>query len=74
VPDECPKFLRYILETLFIVHGETELNMICPLGGSPHRRFGSPYQRDYFHYVGRPPAVGLDTASNPGASNMITTL
>ncbi|CAF1146438.1 unnamed protein product [Didymodactylos carnosus] len=74
LPDGCPKFLRYILETLFIIHGETELNMICPLGGSPHRRYGCPYQRDYFRYVGRPPTILFDTTNNPCASNMITTL
>ena len=35
--------LRYIIETLFIIHGETKLNMICPLSGDPEQRYGRPY-------------------------------
>ena len=43
VPDDCSAFLRYIIETLFIIHGETKLNMICPIGDDPERRYGRPY-------------------------------
>ena len=43
VPDDCSIILRYIIETLFIIHGETKLNMICPIGGDPEQRFGRPY-------------------------------
>lgn len=32
--------LRYIIETLSIIHGETKLNMICPFGGDPEQHYG----------------------------------
>jgi hypothetical protein len=43
VPDNCSKILRYIIETLFILNGDTKLNMICPIGGDPERRYGCSY-------------------------------
>ncbi|CAF1484015.1 unnamed protein product [Rotaria sordida] len=43
LPDNCSIILRYLIETLFIIHGETKLNMICPLGGNPQQRYGHPY-------------------------------
>ena len=43
VPDDRSLILRYIIETLFIIHGETKLNMICPLGGDPERLYGRPF-------------------------------
>ncbi|CAF1560831.1 unnamed protein product, partial [Rotaria sordida] len=43
VPDDCSTILRYMIETLFIIHGETKLNMICPLGGNAEKRYGLPY-------------------------------
>ncbi|CAF4395615.1 unnamed protein product, partial [Rotaria magnacalcarata] len=35
--------LRYIIETLFIIHAESKLNMICPVGIDPQQRYGQPY-------------------------------
>ena len=43
VPDDRSTVLRYIIETLFIIHGETKLNMICPIGGDPEQRYGRPF-------------------------------
>ncbi|CAF1566022.1 unnamed protein product [Adineta steineri] len=43
LPDDCSITLRYIIETLFVIHGETKLNMICPIGGDPEQRYGRPY-------------------------------
>lgn len=45
MPDDRSIILRYIIETLFVIHGETKLNMICPLGlgGDPEQRYGRPY-------------------------------
>ncbi|CAF1336713.1 unnamed protein product [Adineta steineri] len=43
LPDDCSITLRYIIETLFIIHGETKLNMICPIGGDSEQRYGRPY-------------------------------
>ncbi|CAF1203513.1 unnamed protein product [Adineta steineri] len=43
LPDDCSMILRYILQSLFIVHGEPKLNMICPLGGDPEKRYGRAY-------------------------------
>ncbi|CAF1578004.1 unnamed protein product, partial [Adineta steineri] len=44
LPDDRSILLRYIIETLFILHGETKLNMICPLGGDPYQRYGPPHE------------------------------
>ncbi len=44
VPDDRSIILRYIIETLFIIHGETKLNMICPIGNNdPERHYGRAY-------------------------------
>ena len=40
VPERSSRFLRYLIETLFIIHGETKLNMICPMGGDSQLRYG----------------------------------
>ncbi|CAF1579373.1 unnamed protein product, partial [Adineta steineri] len=44
LPDDRSILLRYIIETLFILHGETKLNMICPLGGDSYQRYGPPHE------------------------------
>ncbi|CAF1481360.1 unnamed protein product [Adineta steineri] len=44
LPHDCSTLLRYIIETLFVLHGETKLNMICPLGGDPYQRYGPPHE------------------------------
>ena len=54
VPDDCSVILRYIIETLFIIHGETKLNMICPIGGDPQKRFGRPYNLVWCYDLNRP--------------------
>ena len=43
VPDETSLILRYIIKQLFVIHGETKLNMICPIGCDPEKRYGRPY-------------------------------
>ncbi|CAF1474635.1 unnamed protein product [Rotaria sordida] len=43
LPDDHSILLRYIIETLFIIHDETKLNMICPIGSDVERRYGPPY-------------------------------
>ncbi|CAF4321154.1 unnamed protein product, partial [Rotaria sordida] len=43
LPNDCSIILRYLIETLFIIHGETKLNMICPLGGDSQQRYDNPY-------------------------------
>ena len=54
VPDDLSIILRYIIETLFIMHGETKLNMICPIGEDPERRYGRPYGLVWCHNLNRP--------------------
>ena len=54
MPDDRSIILRYIIETLFIIHGETKLNMICPIGGNPERRYGRPYNLIWCHNLNRP--------------------
>ncbi|CAF2871444.1 unnamed protein product [Rotaria sp. Silwood2] len=43
LPNDHSVILRYIIETLFIIHGETKLNMICPIGSDAEQRYGRPY-------------------------------
>ena len=43
VPNETSLILRYIIKTFFVIHGETKLNMICPIDGDPEKRYGRPY-------------------------------
>ena len=54
MPDDRSIILRYIIETLFIIHGETKLNMICPIGSDPEKRYGRPYGRIWCHNMNRP--------------------
>jgi hypothetical protein len=44
VPDDTSFILRYIIKTLFVIHTETKLNMICPIGIDPQQRYGRPYK------------------------------
>ena len=43
VPDDRSSLLRYTIETLFIAHAETKLNMICPVGQDVGRTYGRAY-------------------------------
>lgn len=43
VPDDYSVILRYIIETLFIIHAQTKLNMICPIGGDAENLYGSVF-------------------------------
>ena len=43
VPDQTSLILRYIIKQFFVIHAETKLNMICPIGGDPQKRYGRPY-------------------------------
>ena len=48
MPDDRSIILRYIIETLFIVHGETKLNMICPVGIDPEVQYGRVYNHVWY--------------------------
>ena len=54
MPDDCSVTLRYIIGTLFILHGETKLNMICPIGGGPEQRLGRAYDLVWCYDLNRP--------------------
>lgn len=47
VPEPCLRFLRYAIQTLFSIHGETKLNMIVPPGFDPNRFYGSVVNADW---------------------------
>ncbi|CAF4032794.1 unnamed protein product [Rotaria sordida] len=47
LPDDQSKILRYIVETLFIIHGESKLNMICPVVTNVEQRYGGSYKVDW---------------------------
>ncbi|CAF2932866.1 unnamed protein product, partial [Rotaria sp. Silwood2] len=53
--------LRYIIETLFIIHAETKLNIICPIGGDPQKRYGSPYDEKWYDNLKRPATPTRET-------------
>ena len=54
MPDDRSIILRYIIETLFVVHAETKLNMICLIGGDPEKRFGRAYNLVWCDNLNRP--------------------
>jgi hypothetical protein len=54
VPQDESILLRYIIETLFIIHGETKLNMICPIGIDPQQRYGQPYDDKWYYHIKQP--------------------
>ncbi|CAF4742524.1 unnamed protein product, partial [Rotaria socialis] len=54
LPDDKSILLRYFIETLFIIHGEPRLNMICPNGLDPKKRYGKPYLHDWYQQINHP--------------------
>ncbi|CAF1339092.1 unnamed protein product [Adineta steineri] len=66
LPNDRSIILRYIIETLFILHGETKLNMICPLGGDPYQRYGPPYSSVW--------CANLNDSGLPSATAKTTTV
>ncbi|CAF3837493.1 unnamed protein product [Rotaria sp. Silwood1] len=57
LPDDRSILLRYLIETLFIIHGETKLNMICPIGSDVMQRYGHPYHLVWCANLNRLPMV-----------------
>ncbi|CAF5090192.1 unnamed protein product, partial [Rotaria magnacalcarata] len=51
LPTDESIILRYIIETLFIIHAESKLNMICPVGIDPQQRYGQPYDDQWYHHI-----------------------
>ena len=66
VRDNATRLLRYMIETLFIVHAETELNMICPLGGDVEHRYGQGYMPEWCRHV--------DPSELPAGARTVTSL
>ncbi|CAF4999167.1 unnamed protein product, partial [Rotaria socialis] len=54
LPTDESVILRYLIETLFIIHGETKLNMICPIGIDPEQRYGRPYDHQWYYHIKHP--------------------
>ncbi|CAF2077940.1 unnamed protein product [Rotaria magnacalcarata] len=54
LPTDESIILRYLIETLFIIHCETKLNMICPTGIDPKRPYGLPYDPQWKSQMPRP--------------------
>ncbi|CAF5198610.1 unnamed protein product [Rotaria magnacalcarata] len=54
LPTDESIILRYIIETLFIIHAESKLNMICPVGIDPQQRYGQPYDDQWYHHIQHP--------------------
>lgn len=47
VPEESSPVFGYIIEQLFAVHGESKLNMICPMDDGAEQRYGYPFKLDW---------------------------
>lgn len=73
VPDDQSKILRYIAETLFIVHVEANLNMICQLDGDPERQYGRGFHLIWCRNL-TPSWIHMTAASNENSSDIMTTL
>ena len=73
MPEDASSLLRFLVETFFIVHGETLLNMICPIGGDPMQMYGRPYDLDWCHNLERPPMLSNSNLTF-FKSNMLTLL
>ncbi|CAF1336786.1 unnamed protein product [Adineta steineri] len=69
LPDDRSIILRYIIETLFILHGETKLNMICPLGGDPHQRYGPPHEFVWCNNLAHPSLSSHSCSRSRSISN-----
>ena len=54
VPDDHSIILRYIIETLFILHCEPKLNMICPVSRNPDERYARPYNLVWCAHLNHP--------------------
>lgn len=47
VPENTSRFVRYTIECLFSIHGETKLNMICPIGIDAEVHYGRVFRSDW---------------------------
>ncbi|CAF4777482.1 unnamed protein product [Rotaria socialis] len=54
LPTDESIILRFLIETLFIIHGETKFNMICPIGIDPEQRYGRPYDHQWYYHIKHP--------------------
>ncbi|CAF5220622.1 unnamed protein product [Rotaria magnacalcarata] len=54
LPTDESIILRYIIETLFIIHAESKLNLICSVGIDPQQRYGQSYDDQRYHYIQHP--------------------
>jgi hypothetical protein len=72
VPQPCLRFLRYTLQTLFSIHGETKLNMILPPGLDPDQVHGPVVKSDWperLRRLWRMPTTARTTAEMPSMSD-----
>lgn len=72
VPQPCLRFLRYAVEILFSIHGETELNMIRPPGIHLDRSSRSVVKSDWPEQLRRRwrmAAITKPTAAVPAMSD-----
>ena len=68
VPDDRSSLLRYIIETLFIVHAETKLNMICPVGKDAGRTYGRAYHLFWCRGLDHPP---ISNVTQPDMTSLL---
>ena len=61
-----------MIETLFIGHAETKLNMICPVGVSPRRLYGRAYDLSWCRNLDHlPTSIILPNASRPDMTTLL---
>lgn len=67
VPDNASRLLRYVLETLFAIHGETQLNMIRPLEVARDCLYERTFDLDWCRDLVVPTSASLETNNSHGA-------
>ena len=73
VHDQASKILQYIIETLFIIHGEIKPKIICLLGGDFARRYGRAYNGHWRKDLKRQ-RMPQTTTPNQDNPDMLTSL
>ena len=67
VPDNASSLLRYVLETLFAIHGETQLNMIRPLEVARDCHYERTFDLDWCRDLVVPSSTSLGTIHSHSA-------
>ena len=71
VPDESDFVFRSIIKELFVIHGETKLDMICVVGRDPERYYGHPFSNPWCRGLNHP-SISSTTSQVSTTLNTLT--